>query len=85
MGIRSPVTALQLGSVSVFYKQYCPVSMTSQTWSPIPSSLEVHGAMTRACFPHSKCCECQGLDVNVDHDYGLLIFATLIVAPAAVC
>lgn len=45
--------------------------MKSQTWSPIPSSLEVDGAHDKflACFPHSKCCECQGLDGNVDRGY----------------
>lgn len=87
MGIRSPLTTSQLGSVSVFYKPYCPVSMKCQTWSPIPSSLEVDGAHDKflTCFPHSKCYECQGLDGNVDRGYGLLIFASLIVAPAAVC
>lgn len=31
---------LQLGSVSVFYKQHCPVSVKFQTSSPILSSLE---------------------------------------------
>lgn len=40
MVIRSPVKTLQLGSVFVFYKQHCPVSMKFHTQSPIPSSLE---------------------------------------------
>lgn len=45
---------------------------------------EAHGK-SLVCFPQSKCSERQGLDVNVDHDYGGLIFTSLIVALATVC
>lgn len=31
---------LQLGNVSLFDKQYCPLSVKFQTYSPIPSSLK---------------------------------------------
>lgn len=77
MGIRSPVMTLQLGSVSLVDKQYCPLSMKLQTYiqsHPIQPGRRsgVDGAHEKslARFPQSKCSERQGLGVSVNHDYG---------------
>lgn len=67
MDIRSQVTPLYLGHVSMFYKQYCPVSVRLQTNSLIiprhEGALESvrHTRSTGLVFPRASVVNVKGL------------------------